>query len=80
MAQKVTIDGREFDVEGLSEDVRKQIVSVRLADQRIAQLQQELAFVQTARNSYARALAVSLPKEDAPAVSEGEPATEGGEG
>jgi len=61
--RKITIDGKEFDVESLSEDARRQIVSLRLADQRIAQLQQDLAFVQTARNAYAKALAAKLPEE-----------------
>jgi hypothetical protein len=62
MSEKVTIDGREFEVDSLSEDARRLIVRVRLADQRIAQLQQDLAFVQTARNAYGKELAEKLPE------------------
>jgi len=32
-------------------------------DQKLAQLQQELAIMQTARNAYAQALQAELPKE-----------------
>lgn len=59
----ITIDGKQFDTEALSDDARAQIANIQLTDQKLIQLQQELAIVQTARNAYARALAESLPKE-----------------
>jgi len=40
-----------------------QVTNVQLVDQKIAQLQQELAIMQTARNAYANALQAELPKE-----------------
>ena len=49
---KVTIDGREYDADQLSESAKSQLVSIQFADQKINQLQQELALVQTARNAY----------------------------
>jgi hypothetical protein len=62
MSKKITIDGREFELDSLSEDIKRLIVRLRLADQRMAQLQQDLGFVQTARTAYARELVDSLPE------------------
>jgi hypothetical protein len=59
----INIDNKEFDVDGLSENAKAQIVSMRNCDQRIQALQQELAIVQTARNAYANALKAELPAE-----------------
>ena len=63
MAQKATIDGKDYDLDTLSDAAKNQIMNLRVADQRIAQLNQELALAQTARNAYARALMEALPKE-----------------
>lgn len=63
MAQNITIDGADYALESLSEEARSQIINLRVADAKLAQLQQEIALVQTARNAYARALAESLPKQ-----------------
>ena len=52
----VTIDGKEYNIDDLSENSRSQLASLRLTDQKIAQLQSELAIVQTARIAYANAL------------------------
>lgn len=62
MTQTVTIDGKEYAVESLSEEAKNQIMNLRVADAKLAQLQQELALVQTARNAYAQALAANLPE------------------
>ena len=63
MAQMVTIDGKEYDVDTLSDDAKGQLISLQVTDQKIAQLQQELAIFQTARAAYGRALTEALPKE-----------------
>jgi len=47
----------------LSDAAKAQVTNVQLVDQKIAQLQQELAIMQTARNAYANALQAELPKE-----------------
>ncbi|WP_204994703.1 DUF6447 family protein [Spongiibacter marinus] len=60
----VTIDGREYSLEKLSDQAKSQLMNVRVADQRITKMQQDLAIHQTARNAYARALAETLSKVD----------------
>jgi len=59
----LTIDGKDYDTEQLSDAAKAQVTNVQLVDQKIAQLQQELAIMQTARNAYANALQAELPKE-----------------
>lgn len=60
---KLNIDGREYDTETLSEDAKAQITNVQVVDRKIVQLQQEMAIMKTARNSYIRDLQSKLPKE-----------------
>ena len=60
--QHVTIDGKQYALEDLSETAKNQIVSIQAAEQRINALKQELAFVQTARNSYVKVLTDNLPQ------------------
>jgi len=62
--QIITIDGIEYDTDMLSEDAKAQLISMRITDQKIANLQSELAILQTARSAYARELLVQLPKLD----------------
>ncbi len=57
----VTIDGVSYPMEQLSENARAQIVNLRVTDQEIARLQTQLAIAQTARATYAKALAAQLP-------------------
>ncbi len=59
----IKIDGTDYDSETLSSEVKAQLLSLQLTDQRIAQLQQDLAITQTARNAYAGALTNLLKKE-----------------
>ncbi|RNL61860.1 DUF6447 family protein [Zhongshania marina] len=61
-AQKITIDGKEYDLASLTDEAKNQLMNIRVADQKIASAQQDLAVLQTARNAYARALAEALPK------------------
>lgn len=60
--QLISVDGRQYRVDDLSEDARGRIASVRACDQRIQQLQQDLAIAQTARAVYANALRTALPE------------------
>lgn len=55
----LTIDGKEYPVESLSETAKKAVVNIRTADQEIAHLQRQLMLAQTAR----RALAAELKTE-----------------
>lgn len=60
---KITIDGKEYDTDQLSEKARNQLVSVQFVDRKIQELNLELAAYQTARNTYARALTDMLNTE-----------------
>lgn len=61
MAEKVTIDGKDYILEDLSEKAKKDLISLRVVDQKINDNKQELAILQTARNAYARSLTGQLP-------------------
>jgi len=63
MSESVTIDGKEYALEDLSEKAKGDLGSMQLVDQKIAQNQQELAILQTARNAYATSLAEQLPED-----------------
>ncbi|MFC2992560.1 hypothetical protein [Halomonas tibetensis] len=59
-AQTVTIDGTEYQLDQLSERARNQVVNLRVTDQEISRLNQQLAIAQTARTAYAQALKEEL--------------------
>lgn len=58
----ITIDGKEYNTDNLSEEAKAQLTSLQVTDRKIADLNTELAIAQTARNAYARALAELLPQ------------------
>ena len=60
----ITIDGKEDEIEDFNDNARAQLASMQLADQKIAQLQSEIAMAQTARKAYAQALAAELSDLD----------------
>ncbi len=60
----VTIDGKEYESESLSEDVKAQLQSLQACDVRIAEAQQTLAILQTARNAYGAALKELVAEEE----------------
>jgi hypothetical protein len=60
---KITVDGTEYDTDTLSEDAKTQVQNVVFCDQKIVDLRNELAMIQTARNLYARNLAERLKGE-----------------
>ena len=59
---KITIDGKEYDTETLSEDARANIQNIQYCEEKLGELKRETAVVQTARNAYAQALKGALPK------------------
>lgn len=63
MVGKVTIDGKEYVLEDLSEKARQDLSSLRLVDRKINENKQQHAILQTARNAYARSLSEQLPVE-----------------
>lgn len=60
----ITIDGKEYESDDLSEDARVQYNSINATDAEIARINLQLAIAQTARNAYARALSELLPKDE----------------
>ncbi|NMM25959.1 MAG: hypothetical protein HHJ12_01435 [Glaciimonas sp.] len=69
----ITIDGKEYDADTLSDEARAQLISLQVTDQKIAEHQAQMAIYQTARAAYGRELLALLPAEAKPA----EPATTG---
>jgi len=59
--QTITIDGQNYNLADLSDAARNQLVNLRVTDQEIARLQQQMAIAQTARVAYANALKAELP-------------------
>ena len=59
----ITIDDLEYSVEDLSDSAKAQLASLQAVDQKIIDAQQNLAILQTARNTYASALREHLPDQ-----------------
>jgi len=66
----ITIDGKEYDVDSLSEESKAQLVSLRYVDSELARLQAQAAALQTARIAYGRALKQVLEQGKAPEEDE----------
>jgi uncharacterized small protein (DUF1192 family) len=56
----VQIDGKDYDLETLSHDVRAQLQMIQIVDAEIQRLNAQLAIHQTARKAYAVALNEAL--------------------
>jgi hypothetical protein len=52
----IRIDEIEYELDLLTEEAKAQLISVQHTDQKIAELQRDLAIAQTARASYASAV------------------------
>ena len=59
----ITIDGKDYDTETLSDEVKAQLTSVQFVDQELARLNAQAAVMQTARIAYAKALNDALGTE-----------------
>ena len=60
----ITIDGKDYDADSLSDAAKARLTSLQVTDQEIQRLNIQLAISQTARNAYARALGELLPKTE----------------
>ncbi len=58
----IKIDDKEYDLDQLSAQARQQLEMLVATDNKLLELQRDLAITQTARNAYARALGELLPK------------------
>jgi hypothetical protein len=56
----ITIDGKDYDTDTLSDEVKANLISMQFTDAEIQRLQAKLAAMQTARAAYARAVQEGL--------------------
>ena len=56
----ITIDGKAYPLDSLTENAKAQLVSLDAVDRRITAVQEELAILQTARIAYGNALKQEL--------------------
>ncbi|MFN6361589.1 MAG: hypothetical protein ACK4WE_12170, partial [Burkholderiales bacterium] len=68
---KISIDGIEYESDTMSQESRQQLDMLVMTEQKVRQLQAEIAMLQTARQAYATALKASLLKVSSPAVGLG---------
>jgi hypothetical protein len=57
----IKIDGKDYEVESLSDEAKSQLGSIQCVDSELARLQARAAALQTARMAYAKALQAALP-------------------
>lgn len=58
----IKIDGKEYDLDALSEEARNQLASLQFVDAELARLNAQVAVCKTARMAYSAALNELLPK------------------
>lgn len=73
----ITINGNNYDLEKLSDNTKGHLSSLRIAEQKLSQLQAEMALVQTARNTYASVLQKELEGIEPESKQEAKPESEG---
>lgn len=61
-AQTITIGGRDYDLNGLSDQAKAKLLNIQFCDDRIQQLSSEWAIADTARLAYSAALRRELVK------------------
>lgn len=57
----ITIDNQNYDLASLSNEAKAQLASIQFVEQELARLQAHAAALQTARNTYLKALKAALP-------------------
>ena len=63
MAKSIKIDGKDYDLDDLSDSTKGQLASLQATDQEIKRLEQRLAIAKTARKAYAQAAQSGLAEE-----------------
>lgn len=58
----INIDGKDYLVADLSDEVKALLASIQYVDKSMDDAKQKLAALQTARNSYGQDLKAALPK------------------
>ena len=60
---KVTIDGKEYEVDDLSDKAKQQLASLQFVQNELRRLNGQLAICKTAEAAYSAGLKNELPKE-----------------
>ena len=60
---KVTIDGKEYDTDELSETINSQLLSLQFAQNELKRLDAQIAVFKTAVSAYSQALKDELSKQ-----------------
>ena len=63
--QVVTIAGKQYKLDELSEHAKAQLVNIRVTDREIERLDQQLSIFKTARSAYTSALLAAVQEADA---------------
>ena len=58
----IKIDGKDYDLDDLSEEAKAQLASLQFVDSELQRLNAQSAVLQTARVAYSKALNDALPK------------------
>ncbi|MCK9502556.1 MAG: DUF6447 family protein [Porticoccaceae bacterium] len=61
--QTITINGKEYEVSGLSDIAKSQMANIRYVDREIEQTKNQMAVLQAARQFYADLLSKELAKQ-----------------
>ena len=61
---KITVDGTEYDTEGLSDNGKAQLASLQFLEVQMQKLKNEIAVYQTARKAYGAALKAEMDKTE----------------
>ena len=59
----VTIDGKDYPMSSLSDELKSQLQSYRVAEQEISRLKGQLALAQTALDTYRKGIQDNLPSD-----------------
>lgn len=70
LPQYITINGTNYASENLNETAKMQAVNIQVVDAELARLQQQIAIVQTARNTYVNALIDAIKGKNVGAAAE----------
>lgn len=66
--QTVTINDTPYNFDDLSKEAKSQLMNLRVTDQEIERLKQQLAIAKTARIAYGKALDKELPASEKASV------------
>jgi prefoldin subunit 5 len=59
---KINIDGKDYVLDELSEEVKGYLASIQFIDQKMEELKKQMTVYQTARNTYGQDLKVAIKK------------------